>query len=141
MGCGSSKNTSTIDTSSTFVEGIQHSVIKECSLQHLRDRPPKNNMANPNGRLTYEEASKLKLKNVNQMWDTVKQTSDTNSIRVKPIKNRKGWRTIRIFVSSTFKDFQQEREILVKEVCVVLLYSLYNLLIYNAVFFLCFVKH
>ncbi|XP_057298336.1 TPR repeat-containing protein DDB_G0287407-like [Hydractinia symbiolongicarpus] len=116
MGCGSSKNTSTIDTSNTFVEGIHPTVIKECSLQHLRDRPLKHNMAYTNGLLTYEKASKLKLKNVNQMWDAVKQTSDTNSIHVEPIKNRKGWRTIRIFVSSTFKDFQQEREILVKEV-------------------------
>lgn len=29
---------------------------------------------------------------------------------------RTGWKTIRIFVSSTFKDFHQEREILVKKV-------------------------
>ena len=35
------------------------------------------------------------------------------------ITKRTGWRTVRIFVSSTFKDFHNEREILVKEVCVV----------------------
>ena len=29
---------------------------------------------------------------------------------------REGWQTIRIFVSSTFKDFHAEREILVKKV-------------------------
>ena len=29
---------------------------------------------------------------------------------------RTGWKTVRIFVSSTFKDFHQEREILVKKV-------------------------
>ena len=30
--------------------------------------------------------------------------------------SRTGWKTVRIFVSSTFKDFHQEREILVKKV-------------------------
>ena len=32
------------------------------------------------------------------------------------ITKRTGWRTVRIFVSSTFKDFHSEREMLVKEV-------------------------
>nr|XP_047125336.1 TPR repeat-containing protein DDB_G0287407 [Hydra vulgaris]XP_047125337.1 TPR repeat-containing protein DDB_G0287407 [Hydra vulgaris] len=50
------------------------------------------------------------------MWSIVKKTSDKQAINVEPIKNRKGWRTIRIFVSSTFKDFHHEREVLVKEV-------------------------
>ncbi|XP_066925783.1 telomerase protein component 1-like isoform X2 [Clytia hemisphaerica] len=50
------------------------------------------------------------------MWAIVKKTSEKNAIRVEPTKNRKGWRTIRIFVSSTFKDFHHEREVLVKEV-------------------------
>ena len=36
---------------------------------------------------------------------------------VKKIGDRKtGWKTVRIFVSSTFSDFHQEREILVKKV-------------------------
>ena len=50
------------------------------------------------------------------MWAIVKKTSDKQAITVKPLKNRKGWKTIRIFVSSTFKDFHEEREVLVKEV-------------------------
>ena len=50
------------------------------------------------------------------MWAIVKKTSDKQAITVKPLKIRKGWKTIRIFVSSTFKDFHEEREVLVKEV-------------------------
>ena len=66
--------------------------------------------------LTYEEAAKLQPKDINEMWAIVKKTSDKDAISVQPTENRKGWRTIRIFVSSTFKDFHQEREVLVKEV-------------------------
>ena len=36
--------------------------------------------------------------------------------KTKLVIRRTGWKTIRIFVSSTFKDFHQEREILVKKV-------------------------
>ena len=67
--------------------------------------------------ISYEVASKLQPKDIKEMWSIVKKTSDKQAINVVPLKNRKGWRTIRIFVSSTFKDFHQEREVLVKEVC------------------------
>ena len=66
--------------------------------------------------LSYEEAAKIVPENIDEMWAIVKRTSDKDAINVEPLKNRKGWRTIRIFVSSTFKDFHQEREVLVKEV-------------------------
>lgn len=66
--------------------------------------------------ISYEEASKLTPTNPEEMWAIVKGTSDKEGIHLEPTKNRKGWRTIRIFVSSTFKDFHQEREVLVKEV-------------------------
>lgn len=67
-------------------------------------------------RISYEEAARQKADTVDEMWAIVKATSDKSSIKVEPTKNRKGWRTIRVFVSSTFKDFHQEREVLVKEV-------------------------
>ena len=66
--------------------------------------------------ISYEKASQLKVTEPEQMWAIVKGTSDREGIQIEPTKNRKGWRTIRIFVSSTFKDFHQEREVLVKEV-------------------------
>ena len=66
--------------------------------------------------LSYEEAAKIVPENIDEMWAIGKRTSDKDAINVEPLKNRKGWRTIRIFVSSTFKDFHQEREVLVKEV-------------------------
>lgn len=74
--------------------------------------------------LTFEEASKLQPKDPNEMWTIVKGTSDKEGIQIEPTKNRKGWKTIRIFVSSTFKDFHQEREVLVKEVIILSLGNL-----------------
>jgi len=51
--------------------------------------------------------------NVEHVWNQV----DINEDRIDPgIDARPGWKTVRIFVSSTFKDFHQEREILTKEV-------------------------
>ena len=66
--------------------------------------------------LSFEEAAKLRPETPTEMWKIVKQTSPKDAISVKPASNRKGWKTIRLFVSSTFKDFHQEREVLVKEV-------------------------
>ena len=66
--------------------------------------------------ISYEKASQLQVAEPEEMWAIVKGTSDREGIQIEPTKNRKGWRTIRIFVSSTFKDFHQEREVLVKEV-------------------------
>ena len=66
--------------------------------------------------LTYENAAKIVPKDIDEMWAIVKKTSDKQAITVKPLKIRKGWKTIRIFVSSTFKDFHEKREVLVKEV-------------------------
>jgi len=66
--------------------------------------------------LTYEKASQLQPANPDEMWAIVNRTSEKEGIQIEPTKNRKGWRTIRLFVSSTFKDFHPEREVLVKEV-------------------------
>ena len=66
--------------------------------------------------LSFEDLAELQPETVSDMWAIVRGTSDNKAISVTPLKNRKGWRTIRIFVSSTFKDFHQEREVLVKEV-------------------------
>ncbi len=89
-------------------------------VEKARQKSAKNkqNPGGPSGfiDLSYEEASKLSPKSPEEMWAIVKGTSDKEVIHLEPTKNRKGWRTIRIFVSSTFKDFHQEREVLVKEV-------------------------
>merc|ERR1719494_24318 len=66
--------------------------------------------------LSFEDLAELQPETVSDMWAIVRGTSDNKAISVTPLKNRKGWRTIRIFVSSTFKDFHQEREVLVKEI-------------------------
>ena len=57
---------------------------------------------------------------VEDIWLEVKKTCDTSATKKswqrKLVIKRRGWKTVRIFVSSTFKDFHQEREILVKKV-------------------------
>lgn len=57
---------------------------------------------------------------VTETWEEVKKTLDVQMGKTNPTKNlvikRLGWKTIRVFVSSTFKDFHQEREVLVKKV-------------------------
>ncbi|XP_022087926.1 telomerase protein component 1-like [Acanthaster planci] len=53
---------------------------------------------------------------VQQTWENVGKTLERGSSRKKLVIKRSGWKTVRVFVSSTFKDFHAEREILVKEV-------------------------
>ena len=53
---------------------------------------------------------------VGDVWDQVSRTVDSTKRSSKLVIRRHGWKTIRIFVSSTFKDFHSEREVLVKEV-------------------------
>ncbi len=57
---------------------------------------------------------------VQKVWDRAMGTLEVKKGKQNPNKNlvikRSGWKTIRIFVSSTFKDFHPEREVLVKKV-------------------------
>jgi nephrocystin-3 len=54
---------------------------------------------------------------INTMWDQVSRTIDIQRNKDKELViRRSGWKTVRIFVSSTFRDFHAEREVLVKEV-------------------------
>ena len=67
--------------------------------------------------LSYEEVAALRPTNPENMWAIVKKSSDKNrEWKLDSVKNRRGWKTIRLFVSSTFRDFHAEREALVKEV-------------------------
>ena len=67
--------------------------------------------------LSYEEVAALRPSDPDNMWAIVKKTCDKNKEwKLDSVKNRRGWKTIRLFVSSTFRDFHAEREVLVKEV-------------------------
>lgn len=72
---------------------------------------------------------------INKAWDLAWKTVETKKIgnmEKKLIVRRRGWKTIRIFVSSTFRDFHQEREVLVKKVrFLFLLFELSNKLFKN----------
>lgn len=72
--------------------------------------------------ITLEEASQAQADTPEEMWSIVKKSSSASTIDIQPAKSRKGWKTIRLFVSSTFKDFHQEREVLVKQVSIILTY-------------------
>ena len=57
--------------------------------------------------------------NVNRQWDLVWKTVETRKVgemEKRLVVKRRSWKTVRIFVSSTFRDFHQERECLVKKV-------------------------
>lgn len=57
------------------------------------------------------------LVKVNETWTFALRTVERKKIKAKKfVVKRSGWKTIRIFVSSTFKDFHPEREVLVKKV-------------------------
>ena len=59
---------------------------------------------------------------VDEIWVEVKKTLEEQMGKTKAKRNlvikRTGWKTVRVFVSSTFKDFHQEREVLVKKVII-----------------------
>ena len=57
--------------------------------------------------ITLEEASCMYPESLDEMWNIVQRTCSAKPAISEPITNRKGWKTIRLFVSSTFKDFHQ----------------------------------
>lgn len=60
-----------------------------------------------------EESPEKLQDEINEVWNQIA----INEEQIKPeVDSNPGWKTVRIFVSSTFKDFHQEREILVKKV-------------------------
>lgn len=59
----------------------------------------------------------LELKDDPHIWQNYVDSLVTKTDHtIKPEKERKGWKTVRLFVSSTFKDMTNERDYLVKKV-------------------------
>lgn len=75
--------------------------------------------------ISYDFASRLKATEINLQWaianGTCSYAKSKRDIKLQPIKNRRGWRNVRIYVASTFDDFKQERNLLIEEVCVILM--------------------
>lgn len=65
--------------------------------------------------LSLDQVCEIKPADSMECWDCVRATSTPESSIVIPALKRRGWKTIRLFVSSTFKDFHAEREVLVKQ--------------------------
>jgi len=70
-----------------------------------------------------EKKEKLRLQeeayrkiDVDDVWLKVDETMDSNPPSLDQETRRSGWHTVRIFVSSTFRDFHTERDLLVKQV-------------------------
>lgn len=53
---------------------------------------------------------------VDDVWLKVDETVERNPPALEQQTQRTGWHTVRIFVSSTFRDFHTERDVLVKKV-------------------------
>ena len=51
-----------------------------------------------------------------QIWAQAIATVSKEKKQKNIVIKRSGWKTVRIFVSSTFRDFHQEREVLIKKV-------------------------
>ena len=53
---------------------------------------------------------------IEDVWLRVHETVDSNPPSLEQQTQRTGWHTVRVFVSSTFRDFHSERDVLVKKV-------------------------
>ena len=63
-----------------------------------------------------EEIQKVVDKCWQEIENTCRNPKETTSCSSSELKT-KGWRVVRLFVSSTFADYHAEREVLVKKVC------------------------
>lgn len=63
---------------------------------------------------------------VDKCWKDIKDTCISQHHRKPPqsIDSTKGWRVVRLFVSSTFTDYHAEREVLVKKVCCLIMQNM-----------------
>ncbi|RDD44594.1 Telomerase protein component 1 [Trichoplax sp. H2] len=66
--------------------------------------------------MSLQQVCELQPSTPMECWNAVRATSIKYQEDIKPAFKRRGWKTIRLFVSSTFKDFHAEREVLVKQV-------------------------
>ena len=115
MGCGAS----TIDTRPFGVQegGGQYSRLKEDDTHSTGAQSAGANSVTPkNPRI-------IKAVDIEETWLNVMDSLEepgrvTGKTAERLVTKRMGWKTVRIFVSSTFKDFHDEREVLVKQVSV-----------------------
>ena len=88
--------------------------------------------------------SNIEYVEVSKAWDRAWQTVPAKKGSKVKDKNlvvkRSSWKTVRIFVSSTFKDFHQEREVLIKKVCGVVVHIICVQDLMNKTNFICSMK-
>jgi hypothetical protein len=125
MGCGSSKRPPVLTSlpNSTPHKRLSPTPSVEANNNHPeppvpQEQKPETGASDLNDlELSFEKAASLRLDTPSQMWAAVRKTCSPNKKwTIEKNKSRRGWKTIRLFVSSTFKDFHVEREVLVKEV-------------------------
>lgn len=91
--------------------------VKKDFQEEFNDPFQSNTNENSQPSLSYAEAASLRPADTENMWAIVQKTcTNDGNWALNTVKNRRGWKTIRLFVSSTFRDFHAEREVLVKEV-------------------------
>ncbi len=138
MGCGASNNTQTTIASPGPSNKDNKSILHENTTDETEDDSApllgntKVQLETPKQTTTTPQSPRIKARSkfagnpdefelfINDTWDRAMETLDVQKGQQNPNKNlvvrRSGWKTIRIFVSSTFRDFHPEREVLVKKV-------------------------
>ncbi|XP_064629063.1 TPR repeat-containing protein DDB_G0287407-like isoform X2 [Lineus longissimus] len=129
MGCGASA-TAAIPPQNTFgikrdfkVIGVQTDPIKFADSKTTESHGGAQIITIPAGLshhgVAYGAGGGSILKTPEDAWFAVCEDMEYKGQKL-PLKDlvvkRSGWKTVRVFVSSTFKDFHHEREILVKEI-------------------------
>lgn len=138
MGCGSSRSLQVVEQDQNNVPQVSNNnstTTKQPSeTQTKTAKTPKKNVKvkktsgtietftilweelSPKPEVSLQEVCEFQPNNAMECWDAVRATSIKQENTVQPALKRRGWKTIRLFVSSTFKDFHAEREVLVKQV-------------------------
>lgn len=103
--------------------------LKKIEPTTTKAQPRESGRGTPSSTSTMEDAKQQKERrlnelrkqiNVDEVWKQVEANLSEVQLGIVPVP---GWKTVRIFVSSTFKDFHQEREVLVKQVSISDLYQ------------------
>ena len=71
--------------------------------------------------VNFDYASRLVATEINWQWAITNGSARYTEtlfqgVKLEPATNRRGWKNIRIYVSSTFSEFKQERDLLAQEV-------------------------
>jgi len=114
MGIGCSVESETVTGAATDNETAPKQTQQENTNKNTDDEEEKKKKKKKDQEKAYRE---ICVNNgLHLLWVAVEKTVDRNPPSLEHETERIGWHTVRIFVSSTFRDFHTERDVLVKKV-------------------------